>query len=122
MTPRPPIQVAAFYRFAAVADPQALASRLREAGNALSLKGSIIVAGEGANGTIAGAPEAVSALFDALGAEPGFEGLVPRLHDTPVMPFARWKVKVKREIVTMGVRSMPPAVPARMSRPPTGMR
>jgi UPF0176 protein len=98
-----PIQVAAFYRFAAVPDPLALAARLREAGNALGLKGSIIVAGEGANGTIAGAREAVTALFDGLRAEPGFEGLLPRLHDAPAMPFARWKVKVKREIVTMGV-------------------
>jgi UPF0176 protein len=97
------IQVAAFYRFAPVPDPQGLAAQLREAGSALALKGSIIVAGEGANGTIAGPPEAVSALFAALRLEPGFAGLTPRLHDAPAMPFARWKVKVKREIVTMGV-------------------
>jgi UPF0176 protein len=103
MNSSPPIQVAAFYRFAPVPDPRALAARLREVGDDFGLKGSIIVAGEGANGTIAGASEAVAALFDALGAEPGFEGLVPRLHDAPTMPFARWKVKVKPEIVTMGV-------------------
>jgi UPF0176 protein len=103
MTPSQSIQVAAFYRFAPVPDPQALAARLREAGEALSLKGSIIVAGEGANGTIAGEREAVAALFAALGNEPGFEKLTPRLHDAPTMPFARWKVKVKPEIVTMGV-------------------
>jgi len=103
MIPSPPIQVAAFYRFAAVPDPQALAARLRDMGNAGGLRGSIIVAGEGANGTIAGAPEAVAALFDMLGAEPGFETISPRLHDAPAMPFARWKVKVKPEIVTLGV-------------------
>lgn len=97
------IQVAAFYRFVPVPDAQALATRLREAGNALGLRGSIIVAAEGANGTIAGAPDAIAALFGALCAEPGFEGLMPRLHDAPAMPFARWKVKAKREIVTMGV-------------------
>lgn len=97
------IRVAAFYRFAPVGEPQALAMRLRALGAALDLKGSIIVANEGANGTIAGAPDAVAALFDALRAEPGFEGLAPRLHDAPAKPFLRWKVKVKREIVTMGV-------------------
>jgi len=97
------IRVAAFYRFAQVGGPEALAARLREAGRALDLKGSIIVASEGANGTIAGAPDAVAALFDALRAEPGFEGLRPRLHDAPAVPFLRWKVKVKREIVTMGL-------------------
>jgi UPF0176 protein len=103
MDSTPLVRVAAFYRFAPVPDPKALAGRLREAGEALGIKGSIIVAGEGANGTIAGAGEAVEALFDRLRAEPGFEGLAPRLHDAPVIPFARWKVKTKREIVTMGV-------------------
>ncbi len=66
------------------------------------------MAGEGANGTIAGAPEATAALFDALRAEPGFADLAPRLHEAPAMPFARWKVKVKREIVTMGVPGVDP--------------
>lgn len=98
-----PVRVAAFYRFAPVADPQALAERLRARGEDGGIRGSIIIAGEGANGTIAGTPQAVDALFDALRAEPGFAGLAPRFHDAPAMPFARWKVKVKREIVTMGV-------------------
>ncbi|MBO9581777.1 MAG: rhodanese domain-containing protein [Sphingobium sp.] len=97
------IRVAAFYRFAAVPDRQALAAHLRAFGAANGLRGSIIVAEEGANGTIVGAPEAVDALFALLRAEPGFEGLAPRFHDAPELPFARWKVKVKREIVTMGV-------------------
>ena len=97
-----PVTVAAFYRFASVVDPGALADRLRALGAELGLAGSIIVAGEGANGTISGAPAAVGALFDALRAEPGFAGLAPRLHEAPARPFARWKVKVKREIVTMG--------------------
>ncbi|MBO9581900.1 MAG: hypothetical protein J7498_13495 [Sphingobium sp.] len=98
-----PIRVAAFYRFAQVGEPETLAAWLREAGRALDIKGSIIVASEGANGTIAGAPDAVAALLDSLRGEPGFEGLTPRLHDAPAVPFLRWKVKVKREIVTLGV-------------------
>ncbi len=97
------VHVAAFYGFASVADPEALAARLRGFGADRGLAGSIIVAGEGANGTVAGEPGAVDALFALLRGEPGFADLAPRMHDAPAMPFARWKVKVKREIVTMGV-------------------
>ncbi len=107
-----PVRVAAFYGFASVADPQALAARLRGFGAEQGLRGSIIVAGEGANGTIAGAPDAVDALFALLRAEPGFEGITPRIHDVPVMPFVRWKVKVKAEIVTMGVPGIDAAADA----------
>jgi len=100
---RTPVRVAAFYRFAPVEAPQALAGRLRAMGVARGLRGSIIVAPEGLNGTIAGAPGDLDGFFAALRAEPGFAALAPRLHDAPAPPFARWKVKVKREIVTLGV-------------------
>ncbi|HZV19203.1 MAG TPA: rhodanese domain-containing protein [Sphingobium sp.] len=101
--PLPPVRVAAFYCFAPVADPAGLAAVLRAFGRGHDLVGSIIVAGEGANGTIAGAPHAVDGLLERLRAEPGFAALAPRLHTAEVAPFARWKVKVKPEIVTMGV-------------------
>lgn len=101
--PPPAVRVAAFYCFAPVADPAGLADALRAFGLAHGLVGSIIIAGEGANGTIAGAPNAIAAALDRLRAEPGFAALAPRLHDADALPFARWKVKVKPEIVTMGV-------------------
>jgi UPF0176 protein len=99
-------RVAAFYRFATIADPEALATVLRALGTDHGLVGSIILASEGVNGTIAGEPVAVGALFDCLRAEPGFAGLAPRLHDADRLPFARWKVKVKPEIVTMGIEGI----------------
>lgn len=108
----PPVRVAAFYAFAPVADPQALAGDLRAFGAARALVGSIIVAQEGVNGTIAGAPDAVDALLERLRAEPGLAALAPRLHDAPARPFARWKVKVKPEIVTMGVAGIDPVTNA----------
>lgn len=98
-----PVRVAAFYRFTPIADPAALATQLRAFGEGQGLRGTIILATEGINGTIAGASEAVTALFALLHDEPGLAGLTPRCHDAPSLPFARWKVKVKREIVTMGV-------------------
>lgn len=97
-----PIRVAAFYRFAPITAPEVLAQALRGLGAEQGLSGSIILAHEGINGTIAGAPDAVNALFARLHAEPGFAELSAREHDAPEHPFARWKVKVKPEIVTMG--------------------
>ncbi|MBN8829799.1 MAG: rhodanese-related sulfurtransferase [Sphingomonadales bacterium] len=103
-----PVRVAAFYRFATLPDPEALAQALRAFGTAHGLVGSIILAPEGMNGTIAGAPPAMDAALARLRAVPGFEALAPRLHDADALPFARWKVKVKREIVTMGVPDVDP--------------
>ncbi len=103
MNELPTVRVAAFYRFAPIADPQALAESLRALGIEHSLVGSIILAREGMNGTIAGAPEAIDAAIRELRAQPGFAPLAPRLHDARSLPFARWKVKVKPEIVTMGI-------------------
>jgi len=103
MDSTPPIRVAAFYCFAPVADPATLAETLRDFGAEHGLRGSIILAPEGVNGTIAGLPKAVGALFARLRAEPGMATIAPRFHDAPDLPFARWKVKVKPEIVTMGV-------------------
>lgn len=107
-----PIQIAAFYRFVPVADPVALAARLRDFGAAEGLVGSVILAGEGVNGTIAGAPAAIAGFFALLRTEPGFAPIQPRLHRGASLPFARWKVKVKPEIVTMGVADVDAAAGA----------
>ena len=106
------IRVAAFYAFAPVADPGGLAGDLRRFGAENALVGTIIVAHEGMNGTIAGTPAAVDALLARLRAEPGFAGLAPRVHQADALPFARWKVKVKPEIVTMGVTGVDPVADA----------
>jgi len=100
---QPPFHVAAFYRFAPLADPPALAARLRVHGAETGMAGSIILAEEGVNGTVSGTPAAVEGLMALLRAQPGFADLAPRLHGAAALPFARWKVKVKPEIVTMGV-------------------
>ncbi len=95
----------AFYRFAAVADPLALADRLR--GLAAGLRGSVVVAAEGINGTVAGAPDAVAAFETALQAGDVLSGALrgmPFKHSacsTP--PFGRLKVAVKPEIVALGL-------------------
>ena len=102
----PKMLVAAFYRFSPLPQPEALASDLRALGTELNVLGSIILAPEGMNGTIAGHPHAVEAILARLRREPGFAPLTPRLHEAPRKPFGRWKVKVKPEIVTMGVEGI----------------
>jgi len=95
----------AFYRFTPVADPAALAERLRAL--AAGLQGSIVVAAEGLNGTVAGATAAVGAFEAALQTDELLDSALrgmPFKHSactTP--PFGRLKVGVKPEIVALGL-------------------
>ncbi len=95
--------ITAFYRFAPVEDPAAWAEELRTAAAAAGILGTILVAGEGVNGTIAGPAEGVAAILTRIEARPGFADLPRRIshHDTP--PFGKMLVKVKPEIVTLGM-------------------
>ena len=97
------IRVAALYRFAAFDDPAAIRTALEARARALGIRGTLLVAGEGINGTIAGAPEAVDAMVATIRSLPGCAGLAPKYADAAAMPFHRLKVRLKREIVTLGV-------------------
>jgi UPF0176 protein len=103
----------AFYRFFTCPDPVALAARLRTL--AAGLQGSIVVATEGINGTVAGAPDVVAAFEAALQADALLAGALrgmPFKHSactTP--PFGRLKVSVKPEIVALGLPAAPSAAP-----------
>lgn len=101
--------VAALYHFAKVPDPEALAAALRAEAEAAGIKGSLILAGEGINGTIAGSPGGVRVVIDAIRREPGFCALSWKESSAAQMPFARLKVRVKAEIVTMGQPALDPA-------------
>jgi UPF0176 protein len=101
----------AFYRFAPLADPVAAADALRAL--ARDLTGSIVVAAEGVNGTVAGTPEAVADFEAALQRPDVLDGALrgmPFKHSACVTaPFGRLKVGVKPEIVALG---LPEALPA----------
>ena len=58
----PPFRVAAFYRFARVDEPERLRARLKDLCRELDLRGTILVASEGLNGTVAGMPDAIDRL------------------------------------------------------------
>ena len=109
--PASPVRVAALYRFSPIEDREAVRARLEQL-CAPDVRGILLVAHEGLNGTIAGSPEAIGRVLDGVRALPGFNRLELKLADAPMMPFRRMKVRVKAEIVTMGEPDLNPAANA----------
>ncbi|MFK8041254.1 rhodanese-related sulfurtransferase [Congregibacter sp.] len=103
-----PIVVAALYKFVALPDYQSLREPLLEQCRRHGLKGTLLLAEEGINGTVAGTREALDTVLAWLRADSRLADLEHKesLHDE--QPFLRMKVKLKREIVTMGVPQVDP--------------
>lgn len=101
-----PFKVAAFYQFAALPDFRDLREPLRTLCADLKLKGSVLLAHEGINGTLAGTAVAIDELVDALRGGGLFSGRLDNLElkfsSAAAMPFGRLKVRLKKEIVTLG--------------------
>ncbi len=95
------VTVSAFYKFVAVADPCGLRDDLHSAMSARGIKGTILVAEEGINGTISGEPARMASFLALLRADPRFADLVTKDATAPDHPFQRLKVKLKREIVSI---------------------
>lgn len=102
------ITIAALYHFAPVAEPSVLRAQLAAFCEAHALKGTLLLAAEGINGTVAGSSEAIERLLAYLRDWPGFEPLEAKCSWAAEPPFHRMKVKLKREIVTMGVPGVDP--------------
>ncbi len=105
------IHILALYRFAAIADREAVRDRL-EALCAPDVRGTLLVAHEGLNGTIAGPQAAVERVIDGIRALPGFSDLDVKRATAGEMPFHRMKVRIKPEIVTLGLPDLDPATNA----------
>ncbi len=103
-----PVTVAALYRFAAIMDCEAVRDRL-EALCRPDLRGTLLVAHEGLNGTIAGPEAAIERVLAGIRALPGFADLDVKYATAAAMPFHRMKVRIKPEIVTMGQPGLDPA-------------
>jgi UPF0176 protein len=101
-----PYQVAAFYQFASFPDFRELREPLRAICADLKLKGSVLLAPEGINGTLAGGADAIAALVEELRRGAGFGGRLDHLElkfsQASRMPFQRLKIRLKKEIVTLG--------------------
>jgi UPF0176 protein len=102
------IRVVALYRFNALEDCEAVRQVLNDICSAGGVKGTLLLASEGINGTLAGTDAAIDEVLAYLRALPGFAGLEPRESRAATMPFHRMKVRIKREIVTMGEPDIDP--------------
>jgi UPF0176 protein len=105
-------KVAAFYQFVALPDFRELREPLRAFCAGLGLKGSVLLAAEGINGTLAGSEDGITALVEELRHGTLFGGRLDNLElkhsQSQAMPFGRIKVRLKKEIVTLGDKAVDP--------------
>ena len=100
--------VAALYHFAPLADYAELKEPLQNLCDMLAIKGTLLLATEGINGTVAGSDKAILQLMDYLRADPRLSEIDYKMSRAANMPFYRMKVRLKKEIVTMGVDGVDP--------------
>ena len=103
MTDTPsPVRVAALYQFARLEDCESIRGELAQLCEAEGTKGTLLLASEGINGTIAGSDRAIESVVTFIRRLPGCADLEVKYSAAETMPFHRMKVRVKPEIVTMG--------------------
>ena len=100
--------VAALYKFFAWPDHASWQTPIREACERHGICGTLLLAREGINGTIAGAPDALPAFLAFLRDLPGLSEIEVKHSTASEQPFYRMKVRLKKEIVTMGVPDIDP--------------
>lgn len=103
------LRVSTFYKFVKLVDFQAYQEPLRLLCASHGIRGTILLAPEGINGTIAGEAAAVAEVIAAIRNYDVFSRLESKESLADEMPFARLKVRLKKEIVTLGVRGLDPA-------------
>lgn len=100
--------VAALYHFTRFDDPATIKPGLAQLCCTRGVTGTLLLAREGINGTIAGSRDAIDAVLAHIRALPGCAGLEWKESTASAPPFARMKVRLKREIVTMGQPDVDP--------------
>ncbi|MFZ2997074.1 rhodanese-related sulfurtransferase [Sphingobium sp.] len=103
-----PIRVAALYHFTTFDDCPAIKARLAALCCSLGIKGLLLIAREGINGTIAGGDSAIDAVLAEIRGLPGCADIAVKFSRAATMPFHRMKVRIKPEIVTMGQPDLDP--------------
>jgi UPF0176 protein len=104
-----PLAVASFYKFVTISDGAALRTALIAVCRQQAITGTILLAPEGINATVAGASGAIGALLNHLRADVRFNDLTVKHAQALLPPFRRLKVKLKKEIVTFGKPEANPA-------------
>lgn len=114
----PQYLTAALYKFVELPDFESLKPALQAVCDAHGVKGTLLLASEGINGTVAGLPAGVHAVLAHLRADARLADLVHKESWANELPFLRMKVRVKKEIVTLGVPGVSPTLMAGTYVPP----
>ena len=102
------IVVSALYQFVRLQQPESLRQPLMDFLNQQDIRGTLILANEGINGTVSGTREAIDALYAWFKQHPPLDQVSSKESFFSEQPFYRTKVKLKKEIVTMGVEGIDP--------------
>lgn len=97
------IAVTNFYSFVPIEDPDVLQAKMLLIGKKKGIKGTILIASEGFNGAISGPEEVVREVFEYLCNLTGAEEFMYKINYCSQHPFAKYKVRLKKEIVTLGI-------------------
>jgi len=100
--------IAALYHFTRFTDPVAIRQPLKALCDAQGISGTLLIAPEGINGTIAGSRAGIDSVLAHIRALPGCAGLEWKESTAEIAPFHRMKVRLKKEIVTMGQPDVDP--------------
>jgi UPF0176 protein len=100
--------VAALYKFSSIGDPEKLQNEIRAKLKTLSIYGTILVGEEGINGTISGKDLKIESALAYIKSIQGFSEIDIKFSQSEVNPFVRLKIKLKKEIVTIGDKSINP--------------
>ncbi|MBF2052563.1 MAG: rhodanese-related sulfurtransferase [Candidatus Sericytochromatia bacterium] len=98
-----PYQIATFYRFVSLPDAPFLQSHWLELAQQHHLKGTLLIAHEGLNATLAGTPSELQAFLDFLCADPRLGDMPIKFSQAEQQPFARLRVRLRKEIVNLGL-------------------
>lgn len=102
------VVVCAMYKFVTLDNYEDMREPLLEQMETTGVRGTLLLANEGINGTVAGSREAIDALLNYLRNDPRLADISYKESFDDEIPFLRSKVKLKREIVTMGVEGIDP--------------
>lgn len=100
--------VSALYKFVTLEHFESLKQPLLHFMLTNEIRGTLLLAKEGINGTIAGRAESIEALYRWFATQPGLENIVHKESYCKTIPFNRTKVKLKKEIVTLGIEGLDP--------------
>jgi len=100
--------ICALYKFSRLDDFEKMQVPLRDFMDSLSIRGTLLLAREGINGTISGSDSAINKILDYLKADKRLRDLDYKFSYSETIPFKRLKVKLKKEIVTLGIVDVDP--------------